>query len=145
MILNVTQRDTVLAALNLWVRSHECMDARHADKLDVRGVGTLARELETASTIVARHPQVIAMQVLDISTGHLSRPTVDILDKHASKWPVAGWSGIHGWIIYVHDERPDDCPDDLWACIEYARAHGAGYVRFDADADRVDELPYHEW
>lgn len=145
MILTVQQRETVIAALNRWVRSPECMDARHADKLDARGISALTREIEDARAVSVRHPQVIAMSVLDISTGHLSPETVTILDKHASKWPVAGWSGVHGWIIYAHDERPDDCPDDLWRCIEYARAHGAGYVRFDSDADRVDDLPWHEW
>jgi hypothetical protein len=84
-------------------------------------------------------------KIYDLSTGHVTEQTAKMLERHPSRWPVAGWQGQHGWIIYAHDERPEECPDDLWLCIEHARAAGGNYLRLDSDGDTVDGLPVYEW
>jgi hypothetical protein len=80
-------------------------------------------------------------RVLWASTAHLTGLTMARLDKPGGDWccyPVE-----YGFLAYVYDadQRPEDMPDDLWACIEAARARRCAYIRFDCDADQVDGLP----
>lgn len=84
--------------------------------------------------------------MLVLSTGHVSDETRKILEGEAVKdWPVVGFNGVFGWVIYAHDDDDPDIPRDLWSVFEYARSKGCDYIMFDADADTIEELPVFEW
>lgn len=83
---------------------------------------------------------------LTISSAHLTPATRARLDgQPLRKWPCYGGPLPDGYFIYVHDENTgvadDEIPADLWACIEYARARGAHFVRFDHEVDHEEGLP----
>ena len=84
---------------------------------------------------------------LDVSTAHLAPADVAYLDAPARAWTLGARSGCyaasmpHGWFVYVHDDQPEDCSDELWAILQHAKKHGCAYVLFDADAPEDDELP----
>ena len=90
-------------------------------------------------------------RVVVLGTCHLTTATCDLLNSTPiESWPVAGGRLPFGFYIYVHDERPSDCPDDLWGCICFARNQGVDlntgrfgfdYIQFDGDADADDGLP----
>ena len=84
---------------------------------------------------------------LTLSTAHVTNETRLILDETPIKdWPVFGFNGVFGWVIYVHEEQEDlEIPQELWAVFDYARKNGCDYVMFDADADMIDDLPHFEW
>ena len=87
------------------------------------------------------------LAVLDLSTAHLKPETVSLLDDTpAHLWPVSGGHIPYGYFMYAHDENMGDpgIPDDLWACIEFARANGCSHLRFDCDADSYEGLPVYE-
>ena len=88
-------------------------------------------------------------RVLDISTGHVSQKTRDMLDRCAvTDWPCAGFVGPYGYTIYAHDENSglgdNLIPDDLWHVLRTAHAFGYDYVMFDRDGDQVGWLPWYE-
>jgi len=83
---------------------------------------------------------------LTLSTGHVTKETQQILDGSTPKnWPVFGFGGEYGWVIYAHDEHDLEIPPDLWGLCEYARSKGCDYIMLDADADLIDDLPQYEW
>lgn len=83
---------------------------------------------------------------LTLSTAHVTNETRLILDESPIKdWPVFGFQGVYGWVIYAHDEDYLEIPRDLWGVCEYARKNGCDYIMFDADADMIEELPHYEW
>lgn len=83
---------------------------------------------------------------LTLSTAHVTDDTRRILDESKlTDWPVFGFQGVFGWVIFCHEEKDETIPEDLWRVLEYARAKGCEYVMFDADADMIDDLPTYEW
>lgn len=57
-----------------------------------------------------------------------------------------------GFLLWVPDDPDesaqamlDPVPDVVLAIQRYARIRNCDYVLFDADADRVDELPVWDW
>lgn len=83
-------------------------------------------------------------RILDISTAHMRPETRELLTRTpVAEWPVAGYHGPYGFLIYCHDEDVDGTiPPDLWHVIEWARReHRADYVLLDCDADVIDGLP----
>lgn len=98
---------------------------------------------------------------LDLSTGHLTEATRDLIDTCVERqrsdlggpgladWPamtVAGYT--YGWFMTVpyefdpHEWRA--LPQDLATVLSYARRHNVPLVRFDSDADTVADLPLYE-
>lgn len=58
-------------------------------------------------------------------------------------------SGFYGYLVWVDDdfknmEISQDHPD-LVAVIEYAKANGCQWIRFDCDGPAVTDLPTYEW
>lgn len=83
---------------------------------------------------------------LTLSTAHVTDDTRRILDEtKVSDWPVFGFRGAYGWVVYAHDESDWEIPQDLWGVCEYARKNDCDYIMFDADADIIDDLPHYEW
>lgn len=88
-------------------------------------------------------PEILNMLVL--STGHISWATAEILNKDPMTWPVSGGTSPYGWFLYAHDEVDDSCPEDLAAAYVFARSHGCSYIHFDCDGPTVEELPSYAW
>lgn len=83
---------------------------------------------------------------MDLSTGHLSKATVDILEDEG-KIPgvIYDKHRDHGWWVAVPMDDDKNWPDDLRTVFDYARSFGALWLLFDADADEIDELEIHQW
>lgn len=97
-------------------------------------------------------PEISKMLVL--STAHVDMPTRSLLDEWCRGIDLVTRQGIsvaptlvgahdYGWLIYC-TETCEGLPDDLTACIEYARGLGCCYLLLDADADEVDGLTVYE-
>lgn len=71
-----------------------------------------------------------------ISTGHLpSNAALDEIDVYRATYE-------HGWFVWMDD----DIPDPWFVTIrEWAKKCGFKWVRFDRDAQFVDELPKFDW
>lgn len=99
---------------------------------------------------------------LDLSTGHLTRRTMGLLDSflpenHVSKLEEWGWPAMtiatydHGCFVTVpeHDHTSIDqreaLPRDLRDVLVYAQLLGIPLLRFDSDGDVIDGLPTYEW
>jgi len=77
----------------------------------------------------------------DISTVHITPMTADLLDRTpVEDWPVGGYRGPYGYMLYVADELMDGAPDDLRQLFDVLRGH-VDYVLIDRDASQLDELP----
>lgn len=82
--------------------------------------------------------------MLDMSPRHLTQKTIDwleFLSLRGDPLPFCGAEIPYGWMLYCQDDRPDDTPDDLWACMQYAKANDCDWVRFDCDQDPYEDLP----
>lgn len=90
-------------------------------------------------------------KLLVLSTGHVTDPATRkmLTETSPDNYPTLGGSTHYGWFCYASDENDgvgrDRIPDDLWACMLFARANGADYILFDADGDQVDGLPWVEF
>jgi hypothetical protein len=83
--------------------------------------------------------------LLDLSTAHLP----ENLGSHG----LSGHDGVvayqleYGWLMWIpadpqaHAGDYPDLPPEVLAIQRYARGLGCDYVLFDADADRVGDLP----
>ena len=49
------------------------------------------------------------------------------------------------WNTVASDNTNMDVPDDLFACMEHARAHGCAWLLLDADGPKVSLLQQYEW
>lgn len=87
-------------------------------------------------------------KLLDISTGHVSKETRDLLNEGEGGSPHI-WAIPHeyGWFVRAHDEAEDlaQTPDDLVTVMRYAKQLDCDWIKFDCDADFVEELPMFEW
>lgn len=93
---------------------------------------------------------------LDLSTSHVSRKTMELLetmtsrDRLGSGWPamtVANYE--YGCFITVPgtdaDESMQALPDDLCTLLTHARRLAVSLVRLDADGDVTYQLPIYDW
>lgn len=86
-------------------------------------------------------------QYFDCSTAHLSRKTMDFLETgDKTGLPMAIASYDNGVFVSVPPKDFDGpMPDDLRNVQKHARSLGCLVIRFDADADIHDVLPWYEW
>lgn len=88
---------------------------------------------------------------LDLSTGHLTKETMDNLSYDTGRhgWPAMSIASYaYGAFVTVPDFKEADCsnlPDDLRAVLRHAYDEGCELVRFDADGEERDDLPTFEW
>ena len=94
---------------------------------------------------------------LDVSTGHLSVATRNMLERFdASDRMSVGWPAMtiaaypHGWFVTVPPfgvpdiaEQCKALPQDLYDVLCHAYKGGAELVRFDTDGEQID-LPTYE-
>lgn len=98
-------------------------------------------------------------RMLTISTAHIAESTFDLLMGCDNAGARHGYSGIcvyskadYGFFIYIDKEEfmanieNDDCPEDLFAVVKYAIAHGCSVLCLDSDGKMiVKDLPIYEW
>lgn len=83
---------------------------------------------------------------LDLSTAHLSPATLERFNGlPPDRLPFAGGPTDYGWFAYAHDENcgegDDAIPEEMFACMTFARAQGCDYILFDCDAEPIEGLP----
>ena len=88
--------------------------------------------------------------MLGLSTGHVTEATAKMLDNEDLSIVVYPKSE-YGWFVHVPTYEPDfedcktDLPEDLRACLDWARKHNAEWLMFDRDAELDEELPVYDW
>lgn len=84
----------------------------------------------------ADKPEVSKM--LALSTAHITEQTCNQFLA-----TVGYEKGEYGWFVYTNLSVP--IPDDLKACLEYARTIDCEWVMFDLDVDPLPQLPTYDW
>lgn len=123
---------------------------RDAVRLMPLGTAKRAEWLQRASDALAGTPETVTIPT--IGTAHLSRPTLDLLEREGDSIPWC-YCGPYEFGFFVSvptaetiaimrpSEPPPDDLADLWA---WARGEGFQWVRLDSDADHVPNLPVFE-
>ena len=86
------------------------------------------------------------LSMLDLSTGHLSLATRELLERAEDCADVGVTWRPDGYFLSADPEnfRQRDLPPDLLHCVRYAHANGAAYLLFDTDAAPQEGLPWYE-
>lgn len=86
------------------------------------------------------------LSLLDLSTGHLSLSTRELLERSEDCAELGVTWRPDGYFLSADPEtaRHLDLPPDLLHCVRYAHANGADYVLFDTDAEIQEGLPYYD-
>lgn len=86
-------------------------------------------------------------KMLVLSTAHISESTNSMLTiTDVGYWPISGGPyGDYGWFLNAGETTLKEVPDDLKACMQFARKNGCDYLLLDRDADTTEELPTYEW
>lgn len=108
-----------------------------------------AGELADAFDAVAKARHNGLRPFLDLSTGHLRPSTRKLWEESfdAEHFPVRALVGETGWMLWVpsdNDQWDYRCGSEVPAIFDYARAIGADYLMFDADAPDIEGLAYFE-
>lgn len=89
------------------------------------------------------------MHVPVISTGHLTEETAntEITPDFEGPGGLCAVPTPGGFMTYSCGDVSEDpeIPDDLKQALVWALELGYDWVRFDADGDRIEELPWYEW
>ena len=88
-------------------------------------------------------------KMLSLSTAHVSEKTAHIMENFNIDNVVIYDKPGYGWFVYVPDkleleEIQDTCPDDLYACLVFARENDCNWIMFDSDVEPIDELAVYE-
>lgn len=88
-------------------------------------------------------PKLEIDTMLVLSTSHLSRATIDLVEESADAltWGPS-FTRNHGWIWHASQTVP---PADLDTCLKLAHDAGCAWVMFDADGPVVEGLGTYEW
>jgi hypothetical protein len=86
------------------------------------------------------------LSMLDLSTGHLSLATRELLERSEDCADLGVTWRPDGYFLSANLDnfRDRDLPPDLLHCVRYAHANGAAYLLFDTDAAQQDGLPWYE-
>ena len=86
------------------------------------------------------------LSMLDLSTGHLSLATRELLERSEDCADLGVTWRPDGYVLSADPEnfRDRDLPPDLLHCVRYAHANGSAYLLFDTDAEIQEGLPYYE-
>lgn len=80
-------------------------------------------------------------RTLILSTAHIKEETLMRFKSHPH---VADFE--FGAYFYANPLGIDqEVPEDLRTVLEFARAEACCEVKFDADADEIDQLPTYDW
>jgi len=86
------------------------------------------------------------LSMLDLSTGHLSLATRELLERSEDCADVGVTWRPYGYFLSADPEsfRDKELPPDLLHCVRFAHANGAAYLLFDTDAEVQEGLPYYD-
>lgn len=82
--------------------------------------------------------------MLVLSTAHLPKEVLDALSAEDVNM-TRTIPHKYGVIVYAHEDNRDGTPAAVETVMLYARKLGCDWINFDADADRLDDLPTWEW
>lgn len=89
---------------------------------------------------------------LDLSTGHVSKATMDQLNRQGEEnWPAMSIAPYtYGVFVTVPDASAsqaslDELPYDLRAVVRFAQGLGVPLLRFDSDGEIVPGLTHAHW
>lgn len=85
------------------------------------------------------------VKLLDISLEHITTETNDKLvelDRDGAIYVVPHY---YGFFVYVADYVEPETPADLKAVLEFARDKGCGWIKFDCDGEKYEQLPVYHW
>lgn len=85
------------------------------------------------------------IRVADLSTGHVTRETMDDLQADIAAQARAGATYPEGCWLFVPEDADEDEAPSLRAVFSWARKNGFDWIRLDADGCRVEDLPFYEW
>lgn len=107
--------------------------------------------LAAIASKLTRQPAVETRDILkylDISTGYVSRNTMELLESCRPCGMTVAPYEFGAFVSVPPLEQlieESDAPDDLKMVLTFARKHGCDVVRLDSDGGLVDGLPYFEW
>lgn len=89
-------------------------------------------------------------KTLVLSTAHMTLEDSEIIPFAHNVGLVVYELEEYGWLIYVNPEmldiaRLNDFSDAFKQAIKLAQDNECAYLRFDRDANVVDELPSFDW
>lgn len=98
---------------------------------------------------LATQHQNIVFLMLDMSTGHLSTSTRNLLTDGLLEGALYYPKGPWGWFVHVPNkddglEVNAELPADIKLCLTYAQALKKDWVIFDVDGQTIPDLPVHE-
>lgn len=89
------------------------------------------------------------MQAPVLSTGHLSKATMEALADKSDAFNLFCIPYDHGVLVFCSDlhDATLQCivPDDLALCLRWSLRHGYEWTRFDVDGCTVKALPLYAW
>lgn len=91
------------------------------------------------------------LQMLDMSTGHLTRETIEFLEDNCElmledRSLVVYKKDCYGFLIPVNSESiSDQLPRDLFNVLKYAESRQAEWLMLDSDGHIFDDLEFFEW
>jgi hypothetical protein len=113
---------------------------------------TPASEIAMAQAVIAKHnlasnkgPEIA--QMLFLNTAHIEQTTSIYLDDGMDFGLTVFRKGDYGWFIYVdsQDLVMSQLPDDLFACVKYAKDLGCVWICLDMDGQSDGNLPSYDW
>ena len=103
----------------------------------------------------------LIFKMLDLSTAHLQKSTMDALHgithRHPSylkmaseqSWPIVFDKDDYGYFIHISEDPWDlddeRIPKDLRDIMKYASALGCHWINLDRDGTIMEELTIYEW
>lgn len=85
------------------------------------------------------------LNMLDISTSHISKETEDKLDKNDLNDALYVVPHYYGYFVYVPDDEEPETPEDLKAIFKFAKSKNCSWIKLDCDAVEYKELPKYDW
>lgn len=105
------------------------------DGSDGRVLAAEQRRADTSQQTEKQQAQQCVRRFLDLSTGHLTQATRDLLENHCGPSTIYDHPEGEGWLVHVPepDVMPpeEEVPADLQACMAKARELGCDYILFD--------------
>lgn len=91
----------------------------------------------------------VSYEMLDASAAHLSQQTRQLLENDEIEGVLFYPKGPWGWFVHVPDldageSVGEQAPEDLKACVEFARVNGFHWIMFDVDGTLNEGLPVYE-
>ena len=98
-----------------------------------------------------RNPHVT--NVLDISTGHITKHDTELLDESdGNNCPAIAYKYAEGYFVYCGDKTIDfddfrlhGFSPSFVAVLRFANSIGCKHIQFDRDGTTYDDLPSYCW